>query len=128
MKTNPVVWFEIYVDELERAQKFYEKVFNVALQELPTPDSVDDGMKMLAFPQDMERMGAGGVLAKMEGFKAGGNSTVVYFGSEDCAIEEKKVVEAGGKIFVPKRSLGEFGFMVLAYDTEGNMFGVHSMK
>ena len=127
MKTNPVVWFEIYVDDLPRAQKFYEKVFNVALTELPTPDSVNDGMKMLAFPQDMERMGAGGVLVKMEGFKAGGNSTLVYFGSEDCANEERRVVEAGGQILTSKQSLGEYGFMVLAHDTEDNMFGIHSM-
>ena len=64
----------------------------------------------------------------MEGVKAGGNSTLVYFGSEDCAIEEGRVVKAGGKIFKAKQSLGEYGFMVLAYDTEGNKFGVHSMK
>ena len=128
MKTNPVVWFEIYVDELQRAQKFYEKVFNVKLNKLPTPDSVDDGMKMLAFPQNMEQVGASGVLIKMKGFKAGGNSTLVYFGSEDCAKEESRVVAAGGKIIKPKQSLGEYGFMVLAHDTEGNMFGVHSMQ
>lgn len=127
MKTNPVVWFEIYVDDLPRARKFYEKVFNVVLNELPTPDHVDNAMKMLAFPQNMEGMGASGVLVKMEGAKAGGNSTLVYFGSEDCAVEEAKVLEAGGKIFKPKQSLGEYGAMILAYDTEGNMFGVHSM-
>ena len=97
------------------------------MTELPTPDSVNDGMKMLAFPQDMERMGAGGVLVKMEGFKAGGNSTLVYFGSEDCANEERRVVEAGGQILTSKQSLGEYGFMVLARDTEDNMFGIHSM-
>ena len=128
MKNNPVVWFEIYVDDLSRAQKFYEKVFDVVLNELPTPDSVDNTMKMLAFPQDMEHMGAGGVLVKMEGLEAGGNSTLVYFGSEDCAIEESKVQAAGGKIHKPKQSLGEYGFMVLAHDTEGNMFGIHSMQ
>ena len=128
MKTNPVIWFEIYVDELQRAQQFYEKVFDVTLNELPTPDAVDDGMKMLAFPQDMERLGASGVLVKMEGFKAGGNSTIVYFGSVDCSIEAARLEVAGGQIFKPKQSLGEYGFMVLAYDTEGNMFGIHSMQ
>ena len=62
----------------------------------------------------------------MEGIKAGGNSTIVYFGSEDCSIEESRIENAGGKIHRPKESLGEYGYMVLATDTEGNTFGVHS--
>lgn len=129
MKTmNPVVWFEIYVDDLKRAQEFYEAVLNFQLTELPAPEDVEDEMKMLAFPMEMNGEGAGGALVKMEGFKAGGNSTIVYFSSEDCAKEESRIQEAGGKIFKSKQSLGEYGFMVLAYDTEGNIFGVHSQK
>ena len=85
-------------------------------------------MQMLAFPMEMEEDGASGALVKMKGFEAGGNSTIVYFRSEDCAKEEKKVVSAGGKVFKSKQSLGEYGFMVLAIDTEGNMFGVHSQS
>lgn len=38
--------------------------------------------------------GAAGPLVKMKGFTAGGNSTIVYFSSEDCSIEEARVVEA----------------------------------
>lgn len=128
MKTNPIVWFEIYVNDMSRAQKFYETVFAITLSELPTPDTVDNSMKMVAFPQNMEGFGAGGALVKMDGFGAGNNSTIVYFGSEDCALEESKIENAGGTIFKQKQSLGEFGFMVLANDTEGNMIGIHSMK
>ena len=36
MRRNPVVWFEIYVDDLQRAQHFYEKVIGVTLSKLPT--------------------------------------------------------------------------------------------
>ncbi|MBA3986039.1 MAG: VOC family protein, partial [Flavobacteriales bacterium] len=57
-----------------------------------------------------------------------GNSTIVYFRSNDCAIEEGKIETAGGKLLQSKQSLGEHGFMVLASDTEGNMFGVHSQS
>lgn len=35
---NPVVWFEIYVDNLERARKFYENVLNLKLSELRVPE------------------------------------------------------------------------------------------
>ncbi len=125
---NPVVWFEIYVDNLNRAKKFYEQVLGLKLSELATPDDVKDEMKMLAFPMEMEEDGASGALVKMEGFEAGGNSTIVYFRSNDCAIEEGKIETAGGKLLQSKQSLGEHGFMVLASDTEGNMFGVHSQS
>jgi len=64
----------------------------------------------------------------MEGFKAGGNSTLIYFSCEDCAVEESKVEAAGGRIQKPKMSIGEYGFISLAIDSEGNMFGLHSMK
>ena len=128
MKANrPVVWFEIYVDDIKRAQKFYETVFDTKLNEMPMPDTIEEEMMMMAFPDNMEGEGAAGVLVKMKGIEAGGNSTVVYFRSDDCAIEENRIEAAGGKVAQGKQSLGEYGFMVLASDTEGNMFGIHSM-
>ncbi len=125
---NPVVWFEIYVNDLKRAKTFYEQVFDLKLKELPTPGAIKNELKMLAFPMELEEPGVSGSLVKMEGFEAGGNSTIVYFSSEDCAIEESRIEEAGGKLLQSKQSLGEYGFMVLASDTEGNMFGINSMK
>mgnify|MGYP003634786590 CR=1 FL=1 len=126
---NPVVWFEIYVDDLNRAQRFYETVFDLKLDALPTPEIGEDSMEMLFFPSNMESKNrASGALVRMDGFKAGNNSTIVYFMSEDCSIEEARIVNAGGNVFKSKTSLTEYGFMVLAMDTEGNMFGIHSMK
>jgi len=127
-KENPVVWFEIYVDDMDRATKFYETVFETTLSSLAEPTD-EFGLEMMAFPMTMDKVGgAAGALTKMEGMKAGGSSTIVYFGSEDCTIEEARVESAGGKVFKPKMSIGEHGFMVLATDTEGNMIGIHSMK
>lgn len=124
-KTNPVVWFEIYVENLKKAQKFYEEVLNVELKEMTVPEG-NGSMQMLSFPMEMDGAGASGALVNMQGFKSGGNSTLVYFASEDCSIEESRVERAGGKIIQTKQSLGEHGFMVLAQDPEGNMFGIHS--
>ena len=73
-------------------------------------------------------MGAGGALVKMNGFPSGGNSTLVYFTCDDCAVEESRVKTSGGKIQKAKVPIGEYGFISLAIDTEGNMFGLHSMK
>ncbi|MDN4504292.1 VOC family protein [Alteromonadaceae bacterium BrNp21-10] len=124
--TNPVGWFEIYVDDMQRAQGFYETVLNVKLEKLGDP--TEEALNMQAFPSDMQQYGAGGALVHMNGFPAGGNSTLVYFSCEDCAVEESRVEAAGGKVQRSKMSIGDYGFITLSIDTEGNMFGLHSLK
>jgi hypothetical protein len=47
---------------------------------------------------------------------------------DDCAVEEGRVKTSGGKVEKAKMSIGEYGFISLVVDTEGNMFGLHSMK
>ena len=130
MTHNPVVWFEIYVADMARAKAFYEAVFKTQLNPLPTPagDASAQGMQMLAFPAEMNLGGAGGTLVKMEGISPGGGGTLVYFGCEDCAVEQGRVEQAGGKVHQAKFSIGEFGHCALVVDTEGNMVGLHSMK
>ena len=111
------------MQDLNRAKVFYESVFQVKLQELNTP-----GVETWAFPMDMNSWGAGGALVKMEGAASGGNSTMVYFSCEDCSVEESRTEKFGGRVFRKKVSIGEYGFMSLVFDTEGNMFGLHSLK
>jgi uncharacterized protein len=123
MAQNPVRWFEIYVQDMNRAKKFYEAVLSVKLQKLNSP-----GMEMWSFPMEMDKMGCAGSLVKMQGVRSGGNSTIVYFASEDCAVEEALAKKNGGKIEKAKMSIGEYGFISLVNDTEGNMIGLHSMK
>lgn len=125
MQHNAVGWFEIYVQDMERARKFYESTFQIKLTRLPSPE-----IEMWAFSSEsgMEKYGAPGALVKMEGFPSGGNSVLVYFTSEDCSVEEERVAGAGGRVHRGKMSIGEYGFITLAYDTEGNMFGIHSLK
>jgi hypothetical protein len=84
--------------------------------------------ELWAFPQSFTNYGASGALAKMEGVPPGGNSTLVYFSCVDCAVEAKRVVTSGGRILKEKCSIGEYGSIVLAFDTQGNMFGLHSTQ
>ncbi|HKP70524.1 MAG TPA: VOC family protein [Pyrinomonadaceae bacterium] len=121
MSRNSVGWFEIYVDDMERARGFYESVFKVTLEKLP----ID--VEMLTFPMNEEAPGSSGALVHMPGFPAGNNSVLVYFTCEDCATEESRVEGAGGRIEKTKFSIGPYGFISLVYDTEGNMIGLHSM-
>jgi predicted enzyme related to lactoylglutathione lyase len=122
MKPNPVGWFEIYVQDMERAKQFYEAVFQTELTKLENPN-----VELWGFPMEMNQMGAAGALVKIEGCSSGGNSVLVYFSCVDCAVEEARIVPNGGVIHRSKFSIGEYGFIALAVDTEGNMFGLHSM-
>lgn len=67
MKTNPVGWFEIYVQDLSRSVKFYETVFATELKPLNTPFR---GIELWAFPMVENGYGATGALVKMEGGRA----------------------------------------------------------
>jgi len=49
---------------------------------------------MWAFPQAMGEAGTSGALIRVPGVPSGGNSTLVYFGCEDCAVEASRVVAA----------------------------------
>ena len=77
---------------------------------------------------DLNRWGAGGALVKMDGFPSGCNSTLVYFSCEDCSIKQSHVAKFGGRIQRNKTSIGEYGFISLVFDTEANMFGLHSLQ
>lgn len=126
-KANSVNWFEIYVQDMPRARGFYEAVLGIALEPLKAPGD-GDGLEMLAFPGDMEHYGANGALVRMPGAPSGPGGTLVYFSCEDCAVEAGRVAGAGGRVHRDKMSIGEYGFIVLAFDTEGNMIGLHSMQ
>ena len=127
---NPVGWFEIYVQDIARAQKFYESVLGVTMTDLPSPIGDDFQMKTFTPPTEnaMERGGATGAICRMEGMPSGGNSTLVYFMCEDSAVEEGRVESAGGGIFKSKFPIGPHGFISLCTDPDGNIFGLHSMK
>jgi predicted enzyme related to lactoylglutathione lyase len=120
---NPVGWFEIYVDNMDRAKAFYESVFGVQLSRIENPE-----VELWGFPMNMDGNGASGALVKMPGFRTGGNSVLVYFSCTDCAVEAAKAAKSGGRIQKEKMSIGQYGHIALVIDTEGNMIGLHSMN
>jgi uncharacterized protein len=122
MKTNPVGWFEIYVQDMNRAKAFYEAVFAVTLEKLPGTD-----LDMWTFPMHQGLYGAPGALIHMPGCPSGGGGTLVYFSCADCAVEQARAADGGGRVFKEKFSIGQYGFIALVTDTEGNMIGLHSM-
>lgn len=127
IKNNPVGWFELYVDDMNRARKFYSAVFGFEMQNAEVPPGMNE-MELVFFPFNHTATGCPGALVKMEGVKPGGGGTMIYFSCEDCAAEESRVEKAGGKVIRNKFAIGDYGFCSLVTDTEGNMIGLHSMK
>ena len=125
MINNVVGWFEIQVENIERAKAFYEAVFKFSMEKLE-----DEATEYWAFPCKMGAEGAGGALFKYKEKAAvtGAGGTMVYFMCEDCAVEEARVVPHGGEVLTSKKSLGPHGFITIVKDTEGNHIGLHSMK
>jgi predicted enzyme related to lactoylglutathione lyase len=124
MKANPVGWFELYVQDMQRARRFYEAVLKTRLASFESAS----GLEMLAFPMEKGAAGAPGALVRMDGVDSGGSGTLVYFSCDDCSVESGRVAAAGGKVEREKTSIAPYGFMALALDTEGNRFGLHSLR
>ncbi len=124
-RANAVGWFDLYVEDMDRASAFYEAVFRQRLEPIddPTRESV-----MRAFSANMSAYGAGGALVKSSHARPGPGGTMVYFSVEDCEVEQGRVPAAGGKVLRPKFSIGPFGWVSVCMDTEGNMFGLNSMR
>lgn len=122
---NAIGWFDIYVEDMERAVAFYEGVFEQKLEKIVDPTGET---QMMGFPADMKAYGASGALVKSKHSQPGIGGTMIYFSVEDCSVQESRVVAAKGQIVRSKFSIGDFGWVTLCVDTEGNMFGLNSSR
>ena len=123
-QTNPVTWFEIYVQDIERAKAFYETVFNCSL----ISEKKDGSFEAYRFPGGMPGVGAMGALIKHPMRKPSKEGTMVYFHCDDCQTQSELAKKNGGKVFREKWSIGQDGFIAIIGDTEGNAIGLHSFK
>jgi len=127
MKNNVVGWFEVPVNDMDRAIKFYETVFGFKLSR-----NKMGPLDMAWFPTVDGATGAMGTLVCFPDFYTpSSNGTLVYFTahSGDLSIELGRVEEAGGQVIQEKKLIAEdIGFMGLFIDTEGNRLAMHSRK
>ena len=112
--------------DLDRAQRFYEAIFNIELFPLDVAN-----IRMRMFPIDDPATGIGGAVVHAEGFyqTSSSDGVLVYLNANpDVQIILDRVEAAGGKIVVPKTQISpEYGFMGIFIDTEGNRIGLHSV-
>lgn len=114
-------WFEIPATDFERAKTFYAKVLDVQIH--------DDPNRQYAYlPSEPQKQEFGGAIGFGENFIPSATGTTIYLdGGNDLSIPLGRVESAGGKIILPKTSIGDNGFIALFIDTEGNKIGFHSL-
>ena len=122
---NAVNWFEMPVNDINRAKEFYAKVFDVEFFEREF-----FGTKMAFFPGDMDAPNISGALVQGETYVPSKEGSMVYFHCpQDVNIQLERIRENGGTVINEKTDLGEdMGFIAHFIDTEGNRVGLHSMK
>lgn len=123
---NAISWFEIPATDIDRAQRFYEQIFEMKMNALDMP-----GMKMRTFPLDDPMKGVGGTLVDSDGFhqpSATAGPLIYLNGNPDVQIVLSRVEAAGGTITMPKTEISpEYGYMAVFLDTEGNRIALHSV-
>jgi len=120
---NAINWFEVPVKDFGRAKKFYETLFGEPVTEMPHPV-----FKYGMLPADMMH-GVGGGIVQGDGYEPSEKGTLIYLnGGDDLDGPLSRVEKAGGRIILPKTSIGPNGFMAHFIDTEGNKMALHSMK
>ncbi|AZA90721.1 Predicted enzyme related to lactoylglutathione lyase [Chryseobacterium nakagawai] len=119
--SNPVVYFEILVHDLERAENFYSAVFNFSFEK-----DIIDHYEMALFPFEEKNSGITGALAKGDVYKATKDGVIIYFKTESIDATLEKVLQHAGTILYPKRTDEKYGFAVAEFeDSEGNRIALH---
>jgi predicted enzyme related to lactoylglutathione lyase len=123
---HAISWFEIPTNDIDRAQNFYETIFEIKMVPMDNP-----ALKMRLFPLDDMMTGVGGSIVKTQGFHipSATDGPLIYLDANpDVNIVLGRVEAAGGKVLVPKTQISEdYGYMAMFLDTEGNRIALHSV-
>lgn len=122
-----VVHFEIQADDLERARAFYGAVFGWEFQDWSSAVGGAPYWGIVTGPDDQPGIN-GGLLqrpATTPGPGQGTNAYVCTMGVEDYDATEKKILDAGGQVALPKMALTGMAWQGYYLDPDGNTFGIH---
>lgn len=127
-QTNVLTWFEIPVEDTNRARKFYESILDI---EMTTRQLPETGEELTFFPYNPDVIQATsgrvtGVLSKSSKNRPSSTGTLVYINaSPDIQTVLDRVSRSGGKIIAPKMKMNA-GFIAIILDSEGNRVGLHA--
>jgi len=122
-KSNPVIYFEIPVNDVKRAENFYSQVFDFQFEK-----EIIDGYEMALFPFYNNENGISGALAKGDVYKPSKEGVIIYFKTDNIDQTLQKAVQQHGKILYPKTINKEYGFYVAELeDSEGNRIAIQEI-
>jgi len=110
-----VIHFEIPADEPETATGFYEEVFEWKIAKWDGPVEY-----WLVTTGEDDQPGINGGITRRQ------NQDTTCLTIDVPSVDEfaQKIVEAGGKVVVPKMPVPGVGYAAYCADTEGNVFGI----
>ena len=121
-----VVHFEIQVDDLERAKRFYAEVFGWTYEDYGAMTGTPY-WGITTGPGDQPGIN-GGILQRpvpAPGPEQGRNAYVCTVQVDDYDATERRILDAGGQVALPKAALAGMAWQGYYLDTEGNTFGIH---
>ncbi len=116
-----IVHFDLPAEDLERAASFYGKLLGWKFERMPGPMEY---FGITTF-DDQGRPSLGGGMGKKNEWDTGITNYIGVGSVEDTL---KRLVELGGKVVLPRTEVGEFGYLAVCLDTEGNKFGLWENK
>jgi hypothetical protein len=115
-----VSWFEIPAIDFQQAVNFYQHIFGITMQQ-----NITDVNAMAFFPTTI---GIGGAVVVGPGYVPGDSGALIYLnGGNNLSEVLDKVVQAGGRIIMPKTLITEeAGYFAIFIDSQGNKLALHS--
>ncbi len=121
-----VVHFEVQADDVERAKTFYGAAFGWLFEDWGEFTGTTY-WGIVTGPSEVPGIN-GGLLqrpAPAPGPQQGTNAFVCTMGVDDYDATERRILDAGGQVALPKMALTGMAWQGYYLDTEGNTFGVH---
>jgi uncharacterized protein len=121
-----VVHFEIQADDLERAKQFYGAALDWSFEDYSAMTG-SPYWGISTGPDDQSGIN-GGILQRPVSAPApeqGTNAYVCTVQVDDYDATERKILDAGGRVALPKTALVGMAWQGYYLDTEGNTFGIH---
>ena len=121
-----VAHFEIQADDPERAKAFYTAVFDWTFEDYGQMTG-STYWGITTGPEDAAGIN-GGLLQRPAAAPApeqGANAFVCTVVVDDFDETERRILEAGGRVALPKMALTGMAWQGYYLDTEGNTFGTH---
>jgi len=116
-----IVHFDIASEDVNRAKKFYESLFE---WKITMPPGMSD--YYLLETTDLEgKQSIGGGIGKRENPD---QKITLYIGVENIERYCRKIEELGGKVIQPELPVPGWGSLAVCMDTEGNLFGLWQEK